>query len=290
MKKVLLALLSIALAFTAMQPSQAQDQKVLAIIDTAIDSNKVTSVIHEVCFTTAPSQACVNGQLFMEGKGAASIKSWPTSRMNPVYHGHNMTQVALNADPTVKIVFIRVSNIPSNSASALANEQTVSSAIKWVSENATKYSIDAVSISMAGVNTNIKTKVKSVHPGCFNVQVANSVASLSSVNIPTFAGTGNDGLNFVGFPACVPGVIGVGSVRPSLTLLSSETNRGDGLDLVSLAVVDITNYFGNVDTLGGTSTSNAYAAASYVKNNNSQKFTDFLNALPKVLGFAFINK
>jgi hypothetical protein len=42
MKKTLLALLSIALAFTAMQPSQAQDQKVLAIIDTAIN----LSLIH----------------------------------------------------------------------------------------------------------------------------------------------------------------------------------------------------------------------------------------------------
>ena len=290
MKKALLALLSIAIAFTAMQPSQAQDQKVLAIIDTAIDSNKVTSVIHEVCFTTAVNQACANGQLFMEGKGAASIKAWPTSRTNPVYHGHNMTQVALSADPTVKIIFVRVSNIPSNAASALANEQTVSSAIKWVSENATKYSIDAVSISMAGVHTNIKTKVKSVHSGCSNLEITSSVASLASNNVPTFVATGNDGLNFVGFPACIPGVIGVGSVRPNLTLLSSDTNRGDGLDLVSLAVVDIKNYFGNVDTLGGTSTSNAYAAASYVKNNNSQKFTDFLNALPKVLGFAFINK
>ena len=290
MKKTLLSLLSIAIAFTALAPAQAQDQKVLAIIDTAIDSNKVTSVIHEVCFTSAVNQACANGQLFMEGKGAASIKAWPTSRSNPVYHGHNMTQVALTADPTVKIVFIRVSNIPSSVASASANEQTISSAIKWVSENATKYSIDAVSISMAGVHTDIKTKVKSTHPGCSNVQFANNVASLASINVPTFVATGNDGLNFVGFPSCVPGVVGVGSVRPNLTALSSDTNRGDGLDLVSLAVVDIKNYFGNVDTLGGTSTSNAYAAASYVKNNNSQKFADFLSALPKVLGFAFINK
>ena len=290
MKKTLLALLSIAIAFTAMQPSQAQDQKVLAIIDTAIDSNKVTSVIHEVCFTTAVNQACANGQLTMEGKGAAAIKAWPTSRSNPVYHGHNMTQVALSADPTVKIVFIRVSNIPSNVASASANEQTVSSAIKWVSENAAKYSIDAVSVSMAGVNTNIKTKAKSVHSGCSNLEIARNVSLLTLSNVPTFVATGNDGLNFVGFPACIPGVVGVGSVRPNLTALSSDTNRGDGLDLVSLAVVDIKNYFGNIDTLGGTSTSNAYAAASYVKNNNSQKFTDFLSALPKVLGFAFINK
>lgn len=290
MKKTLLALLSIVIAFTAMQPSQAQDQKVLAIIDTAIDSNKVTSVIHEVCYTSAANQACADGKFSMEGKGAASIKSWPASKLSPVYHGHNMAQVALSADPNIKIVFIRVSNIPSSGVSANANEQTVFNAIKWVSENAVKYSIDAVSISMAGINTDIKTKVRSAHPGCSNVQFANHVAVLASINVPTFVATGNDGLNFVGFPSCVPGVVGVGSIKPNLSELSSQTNRGDGLDLVSLATLDIKNYFGVVDTMGGTSTSNAFAAATYVKNNNTQKFGDFLNALPKILGYSFINK
>ena len=48
MKKVLLALLSIALAFTALAPAQAEDQKVLAIIDSAINSKNFPSIIHEV--------------------------------------------------------------------------------------------------------------------------------------------------------------------------------------------------------------------------------------------------
>ena len=87
MKKVLLALLSITIAFTAMQPSQAEDQKVLAIIDSAIDSTKFNSIIHEVCFTTAKSMACPNGELFMEGPKAAAAHG-SEARPRPDEHQH----------------------------------------------------------------------------------------------------------------------------------------------------------------------------------------------------------
>lgn len=292
MKKALLALLSIAIAFTALAPAQAEDQKVLAILDTAIDSSRFPSIIQEVCFTSSPNQACTNGKLFMEGKGSASSPVWPKDNLSPVYHGHRMVQVALSANPDIKIVFIRVSNIPASVVSANATDETLSSAIKWVSENATKYSIDAVSISMAGVRTVTvkKVQVKSPHSGCSNVEFANNVASLSSKNVPVFVATGNDGVNFVGFPSCIAGVVGVGSVTNNLSSLVPNVNRGEGLDLVSVATVDVKNYFGNTDISSGTSTSNAFAAATYVKNNKSQNFLDFLNLLPKILGYSFISK
>ena len=290
MKKVLLALLSITIAFTAMQPSQAEDQKVLAILDTAIDSSKFPSVIQEVCFTSSANQACTNGKFYMEGKGSASIPVWPKNRFSDVYHGHRMAKVALSADPNIKIVFIRVSNIPASGNSANATEATLSGALKWVNENAEKYSIDAVSISMGGIRTDSKTKVKTPHSGCNGSALTNHVATLSSKNVPVFVGTGNDGVDFVAFPSCVPGVIGVGSVTKDLSILVPTVNRGNGLDLISVATVDVENYFGAIDISSGTSTSNAFAAASYVKNNKSQKFVDFLNLLPKILGYSFISK
>ena len=45
MKKALLALLSIAIAFTALAPAQAQDQKVLAILDT-VDGNARNFIVY----------------------------------------------------------------------------------------------------------------------------------------------------------------------------------------------------------------------------------------------------
>lgn len=291
MKKTLLALLTTVIAFAAIQPAQAEDQKVLAIIDTAIDSNKVASVIQEVCFTDSASMPCPNRQNFMEGKGAASSTVWPTSMLNATYHGHNMVQVALAADPTVKVVFVRVANISSVGNSSVTTN-TLSRGIEWVSQNAAKYSIDAVSISQSSSSKNnldACTGVGSLKDQ--GVRSINAIASLSGSNIPVFIATGNDGSKTtVGFPACIDKAVGVGSVRPNLLELSSLTNRGVGLDLVSLATVSIVNYKGNATIVDGTSSSTAYAAAYYVKNNNSKPFAEFLNALPKVLGYSFINK
>jgi hypothetical protein len=50
MKKTLLALLSAVLLITVVQPAQAEDQKVLAIIDSAINSNNFPSIIQEAFF------------------------------------------------------------------------------------------------------------------------------------------------------------------------------------------------------------------------------------------------
>ena len=65
MKKLLITLLSITTIFAPLQVAQAADEPVIAIIDTAIDSKKVTSVIYEACFTQ--NRSCPNKTNFMEG-------------------------------------------------------------------------------------------------------------------------------------------------------------------------------------------------------------------------------
>jgi hypothetical protein len=287
MKKILLALLSIAIAFTAMQPSQAEDQKVLAIIDSAINSTKFTSIIHEVCFTTVKSSnpnenmSCPNGELFMEGKGAASAP-WPTSINNATYHGDSMVKAALSVNPNVKIVFIRFNDVTSIGNSR-GDYEALIKAIDWVSINAAKYSIDALSISQSGVTTNLTTKQKTLHIGCSSQQAANSVAKLNIDNVPVFSATGNDGLNtIVGFPACVPGVVGVGALGSS-TQFEKATNRGPGIDLVALGKVTITKYNGSITDISGSSGANVVAASLYVKNNTQKTFAEYFNSLPKIL-------
>lgn len=287
MKKMLLALLSIAIAFTAMQPSQAEDQKVLAIIDSAINSTKFASIIHEVCFTTVKSSkpdqnmSCPNGELFMEGTGAASAP-WPASINNGTYHGDAMVKAALATNPNLKIVFIRFNDVTSLGNSR-GDYEAMIKAIDWVSNNASKYSIDALSISQSGVTTDIKTKAKTLHVGCSNISTASAVAQLNSTNIPVFAATGNDGLaNIVGFPACVPGVVGVGALGSS-TQFEKATNRGPGIDLVALGKVAITKYNGSPTDISGSSGANVVAASLYITKNNYKTFAEYFNALPKIL-------
>ncbi len=281
MKKALLAVLSIAIAFTAMQPSQAQDQKVLAVIDTAINSANFSSIIHEVCFTTSKPMSCPNGQLFMEGPGSASAP-WPKSINNGTYHGDSMVKAALATDPNLKIVFIRFADV-TTIGNHRGDAKALTAAIDWVSKNASKYSIDALSISQSGVSTDLKTKQRVLHPACTDSTTISAVAQLKTINVPTFAATGNDRLtNLVGFPACIPDVIGVGAMG-SPTQFEKATNTGPGLDMVALGSVAITKYNGSPTSISGSSGATVVTAASYVRNSTGQNFVDYINGLVKVV-------
>jgi hypothetical protein len=280
MKKVLLALLSAVLLITVTQPAQAEDQKVLAIIDSAINSKNFNAIIHEVCFTTVKStdlkqnMSCPNGEYFMEGTGAASAP-WPASVNNATYHGDAMVKAALVTNPNIKIVFIRFNDVTSLGNSR-GDNKALASAIDWVSKNASKYSIDAVSISQSSISAgNLALCSK-------DTVTINAVASLNTNNIPTFVATGNDQRNdVVGFPACVPGVIGVGALATE-NLLEMSTNTGPGLDLVALTKVSVTKYNGSQTTIFGTSTATVVASSSYVKNNTYKTFQEYINSLKKV--------
>lgn len=288
MKKMLLALLSIAIAFTAMQPSQAEDQKVLAIIDSAINSTNFPSIIQEVCFTTVKSSiptqnmSCPNGELFMEGVGAASAP-WPLQKNstnfdvnNATFHGDMMVKSALTVDPNLKIVFIRFNDVTSLGNSR-GDVRALRLAFDWVSKNASKYSIDAVSVSQSSVSAdNLKLCTT-------DIIVINSVASLNANNIPVFVATGNDKRkDVVGFPSCVNGVIGVGALGNE-TQLEGLTNTGPGLDMVAPGKVRITKYNGSTTDTAGSSVATAVSAASYVKRNTFKTFGEYLVSLPKIL-------
>jgi hypothetical protein len=288
MKKVLLALLSIALAFTALAPAQAEDQKVLAIIDSAIDSTKFNSIIHEVCFTTVKSSiptqnmSCPNGELFMEGSRAASA-TWPLQKNstnfdvnNATFHGDAMVKAALTVNPNLKIVFIRFNDVTSLGNSR-GDVKALALAFDWVSKNASKYSIDALSVSQSTVSAgNLALCTK-------DTLTINSVASLTANNIPVFAATGNDRRkDVVGFPSCVNGIIGVGALG-NATQLEGLTNTGPGLDMVAPGKVRITKYNGSATDTAGSSAATAVSAASYVSRNTFKTFGEYLTSLPKIL-------
>jgi hypothetical protein len=287
MKKALLALLSITLAFTALAPAQAEDQKVLAIIDSAIDSTKFKSIVHEVCFTTVKSSiptqnmSCPNGELFMEGSGAASAP-WPTlatDKMwlnNKTFHGDQMVKAALTVNPNLKIVFIRFNDVTSLGNSR-GDVKALALAFDWVSKNASKYSIDALSVSQSTVSAENLSL-------CTSDKVTiGAIASLTANNVPVFVATGNDQRkDVVGFPSCVNGAIGVGALG-NATQLEGLTNRGPGLDMVAPGKFKITKYNGSKTDTAGSSAATVVSAASYVNRNNFKTFGEYLASLPKIL-------
>ena len=290
MKKVLLALLSIALAFTALAPApaQAEDQKVLAIIDSAINSKNFPSIIHEVCFTKVKSSiptenmSCPNGELFMEGPGSAAAP-WPLQKNstnfnvnNATFHGDMMVKAALTVNPNLKIVFIRFNDVTSIGNSR-GDADALASAINWVSQNASKYSIDALSISQSSVAAGNLSR-------CLTDTVTiNAVSSLTLNNVPVFVAVGNDRRkDVVGFPSCVKGAIGVGALG-NATQLEGLTNTGPGLDMVAPGKVRITKYNGSPTDTAGSSVATAVSAASYVNRNTFKTFGEYLTSLPKIL-------
>lgn len=281
MKKVLLSVLAATLMLTVTVPAQAEDQKVLAIIDSAINSNNFPSIIYEACFTTVKSKivsedmSCPNGELFMEGKGSASAP-WPKSINNATYHGDTMVKSALTVNPNLKIVFIRFNDVTSLGNSR-GDAKALALAIDWVSKNASKYSIDALSISQSSVS------VGNLALCSTDTVTINAVASLNTSNIPVFVATGNDRRqDVVGFPSCVSGVVGVGALANN-TQLEKATNTGPGLDMVAPGKVRVTKYNGSPVDTAGSSVATVVSAASYVNRNTFRTFGEYLSSLPKIL-------
>jgi hypothetical protein len=242
--------------------AQAEDQKVIAIIDTAIDSNKNSSVIHEVCITTFTvrdaNRYCPNGTQFQEGKGAANVRDWTIKGAGyNIDHGHNIAQVVNQVSPDVKIVFVRISEITS-SKTVYTHGQSLSNAVKWVADNASRFGIDAVSISMSRSNFTAGTcPVDNVLSG--------GVQRLKNQGITTYAATGNDSkTNMVGFPACVTDVVGVGAVTSSGALYKT-TNSGPGMDATFLGEAKVVNYNGFSVTIHGTSVASPGLATFFLK-------------------------
>lgn len=297
MKKIAVGLFFVVLAVLTIQPVQATDVKTLAIIDTAIDSNKIPQVVYEACFTDSGDMACPNGSNFMEGKGSAASPIWPSSMLNKIYHGHNVVKTALVANPNINIVFIRISDITITGGKINTSSSLVK-AIDWISNNSDRLKINAVSISQAS-NVNKKflsdpKNAESYNKLCLDKTTTNSVASLNNKNIPIFAATGNapvgegGNLTMVGFPACVSGVVGVGALSgPRFVDLYKSTNRGNDLNVVAKGDITIINYAGNQSTFTATSAATPTAAATFLSKNNIL-FNDYILKLNKVLGYPYI--
>jgi hypothetical protein len=283
MKKVILALASVVLLIGTTQTVHAQDQRVLAIIDTAIDSSKHPSVIYEACLTLptstgTSSTGCPNGKTFMEGPGSAGTPVWPTSMVTTgTYHGDAMVKSALVVNPNIKIVFVRYSDISRTTGNSVNTQEALVKAIEWVSNNAEKYSIDAVSISQSSISSGNLSR-------CSTDKVtANAVSSLNAKNIPTFAATGNDGsLTVIGYPSCVPGVTATAALA-SDSVFEKASNRGPGVDLVAIGKTSITRYNGSETDIFGTSSATVKSAATFVGKNTTTSFAEYLGSLSKAV-------
>ena len=265
MRKIITTAIITLLSLSTL-PAQADDQKVIAIIDTAIDSSKFKNVIQEVCFTS--NKSCANGQNYMEGIGSANIADWKTKGNIDSTHGTNISAVATSIDPSVKIVFIRIMNVlPGNVV--FTDGAMIASSLSWLATNASKYSIDAVSISQ-NINSNTC--------GTVFYGPSASISSLYQQGIAVFASAGNTKNSKPTFPACADNVYSVGAIAQNDQFFATSNGKGN-VKFATDGCYSWTSRLGVCSTaFSGTSVSAIIVATKMVSRYNTSNVVEFANA------------
>lgn len=286
--KRIVALLVVSLAALIISPASANTQKTLVIIDSGINTELdwvKRTLVEEVCIIEYGT--CPNGQKFMTGPGAAHVR-YQDVKHSAMHHGSQMYSVAVQVDPNVRVVFIRIVGM---SAKGFANSYTMRSvqqAMEWVDANAARLNIGAVSMS-------IGRSYKEV--GCpIEASFQTTVQKLNAAGIVVVASAGNGGNKTkVDYPACTPEIVSVGAtdVRYSMrgvtgwvTPVMPSSNGGPDLDLYAhgrWTTQDLTGR--KLITLG---TSNA-AVAVATKTTQSLSQGGTLASLTQNLGKAYLS-
>ena len=89
-------------------PAIVNPSPTIAILDTALNVPLYPNIVHEVC--SVYSGTCPNGKNFMDGAGAANVPDFYWGAKN-ISHGSMVVGAAMLANPKVKIVFIRISDV-----------------------------------------------------------------------------------------------------------------------------------------------------------------------------------
>jgi len=228
----------------------------VAIIDTGYDPSVTQfagKIIHEECYTTFFA-SCPNGKTTMSGVGAAALSTTQLA-VSGTGHGSEMMAGEIATNPNINFVYIRAFSIETKPALMISPyDSDLPIILNWIAANASTYNIQAVSMSFA----------RAVLGACpTNSTLAASTAKLTSLNIPVFAGAGNEGNeNTIDFPACNTGIISIGGEMNNVPAYWSNYSPNIGWDALGTLTV---NSVGNKPVTSiGTSIATTISAASWV--------------------------
>ena len=266
--KLITAVLTLSLLSpVAISQASGTQTPVLAILDTAIDTTVPAlqgKVVGEVCILEYA--LCPNGTNFQEGAGAASMPSDLITK-NGFDHGTFMATTAVQSNPNIKILFIKIiANTPTGLRKP-TGESTISAALIWVKENAAKYNVKAVSLSQgsSGLLGKAGTQYCPTFPNTIS-----AVQSLSAMSIPVFSAVGNArDYSRIDWPSCISEVVAVGAVDQIGEIASYSNNDSSLLDFFALGNMPAAGP-GNVSkNIAGTSSATQVAAATYLRLSQS---------------------
>jgi hypothetical protein len=281
-KKLITALLSLTLALplAVTSANAAPAAPALAILDVGIDDTLPAfqgKIITEVCILEWTS--CPNGTNFEESSHAAVVPN-QFINLNGFDHGTFMTSTALQANPNINIVFIKIiGHDPKTGKRQYAGEATVYKALQWVKLNATKYNIKAVTMSqghhaLGAVGTDYCPKTPITQQ---------AIQDLIAINVPTFFAVGNNAdYKRIDWPSCIDSSISVGQVDRGNLIGSTSNVDAVKLDFFTLGYVTVAGPGGVVKNISGSSSATQVAAAKwlqFVSAKPNATYTQTLNAL-----------
>ena len=250
---LLVGLLPSATAEVALAPR-------LVIIDTGIDSSMplfTNHLIHEVCIMDW--YTCPNETNFQEGPGSATVPS-SIINFNGFDHGTQMAAIAMNENPNLEFIFIRIHGNNRNGARLNVSENTVMNALDWAKLNAKKYNIKAVSMSQG------HHILKSGSKYCPSTPTfEKKILDLKYLDIPVFFPTGNAGdKSRIDFPACILSAVAVGALNEKDQITSYSNMDRTLTDFYVLGDIATVGPAGAYRFASGTSVSTQIAAAKWI--------------------------
>jgi hypothetical protein len=252
----------------------------LAIIDTGLDTSLPIfsgKIIQEVCLIGWST--CPNGSGYQEGAGASVVDKRIVS--TPRFaHGTQMASIAINANPNMNIVFIRIVGNTSDLREQIVPDSAIESALNWVATNKDKYNIKAVSMAQGSMSRHSKSL-----DYCPKISTVDSaINKLSALGIPAFFSAGNN-FNYkqINWPACIPTAIAV-SATDQRGGINNYTNYDKALtDIFALGETIAVFPGGKTSKVSGTSVSVTIAAANWVKLATSKPLLSYSELYSLVL-------
>jgi hypothetical protein len=272
-KKLITALVALTLALpitanaapTVNMKSTSFSAPTIAILDSAIDMSQdkfKNSVVHEVCLIEIffdSTARCPNGLTQMEGPGAATLPKEKLA-VSGFDHGTLMADQAIQSNPNVKIVFIRIIGQRESGAREYTNEATVYNALQWVINNQSRFNIQSVamaqgshSLGVAGTDYCPKTPT-----------TVEKVKSLNALGVGVFFPAGNNSdYKRVSWPSCIPETISMGATMPTGSIAFYSNYDAKLIDFYARGTTVLYGLDAKKTNFAGTSASVLVGATSW---------------------------
>lgn len=239
--------------------NSTQSVPTLAILDTALDTSLPhikSKLIYEVCILEW--NTCPNGASFMEGTNSSILPAASFAKSG-FDHGTQMASAAIQANPNMNIVFVRIIGQNINGDRQIATEATIYMALDWVIKNKDRFNIQSVSLSQGNGNHMPGTDY------CTKTPITEGkIKALVDSGVPVFTASGN-GRNYtkIDWPSCIPSTISIGAAtRNGIELYSNHDSLL--LDFYANPRATVITAGNRTVNATGTSIATQVAAASWL--------------------------